>query len=100
MNLNAAGQYKLNGQNGEEWTLVNENVGNTMKPKTWYLLPQAYSITLVPKPTVLPTARSGILKVNNYFCSKNILKLLRKLKIYGPRESNFLTIGKEAAKQP
>ena len=46
MNLNAAGQYKLNGQNGEEWTLVNETVKNTMKPNTWYLLPQAYSITL------------------------------------------------------
>ena len=51
MNLNDAGQYKLNGQNGEEWSLVNENVRNTMKPKTWYLLPQAYEITLVPKKT-------------------------------------------------
>ena len=74
MKLNTAGQYRFNGQNGEEWTLVNENVGNTMKPKTWYLLPQAYSLTLVPE----PTARSGILNVNNYFCSKNILKFLRK----------------------
>ena len=49
MNLNAAGEFKLNGQNGEEWSLVNEFVQNTMKPKTWYLLPQAYSITLVPE---------------------------------------------------
>ena len=48
MILNAAGEFKLNGQNGEEWSLVNEFVQNTMKPKTWYLLPQAYSITLVP----------------------------------------------------
>ena len=53
MNLNAAGQYKLNLPSGEEWTLVNENVKNTMKPKTWYLLPQAYSLTLVPEPTVV-----------------------------------------------
>ena len=47
MILNAAGEFKLNGQNGEEWSLVNEFVQNTMKPKTWYLLPQAYSISLV-----------------------------------------------------
>ena len=49
MILNAAGEFKLNGQNGEEWSLVNEFVQNTMKPKTWYLLPQAYSISLVPE---------------------------------------------------
>jgi hypothetical protein len=48
MQNNAAGEFKHSGQNGEEWSLVNEFVGNTMKPKTWYLLPQAYSITLVP----------------------------------------------------
>ena len=29
--------------------LVNERVGN-MQPNTWYLLPQAYSITLVQEP--------------------------------------------------
>ena len=58
MNLNAGGQYKLNGQNGEVWTLVNENVGNTMKQQTWYLLPQAYSLTLVPE----QTASSAVLK--------------------------------------
>lgn len=49
MNLNAAGDFKINGQNGEEWSLVNEFVQNTMKPKTWYLLPSAYSIILVPE---------------------------------------------------
>ena len=59
MNLNAAGQYKLNLQSGEEWTLVNENVKNTMKPKTWYLLPQAYSLTLVPE----QTASSAVVQV-------------------------------------
>ena len=53
MILNAAGEFKLNGQNGEEWSLVNEFVQNTMKPKTWYLLPQAYSITLVPEKSAI-----------------------------------------------
>ena len=53
MNLNAAGEFKLNGQNGEEWSLVNEFVPNTMKPKTWYLLPQAYSIILVPEKSAI-----------------------------------------------
>jgi len=28
---------------------VNERFGNTMQPKTWYLLPQAYSIILTPE---------------------------------------------------
>merc|ERR1719215_1617252 len=35
---------------GDFMWLVNERVGNTMQPNTWYLLPQAYSITLVPEP--------------------------------------------------
>ena len=81
MNLNAAGQYKLNGQNGEEWTLVNENVGNTMQPETWYLLPQAYSITLVPEPTAFSTA----LKVNNYLFQKHS-KIVKKIEnLWSPR---------------
>jgi hypothetical protein len=42
------GEFKLNGPNGEFWRLVNEDFGN-MKPKTWYLLPQSYSITLIPE---------------------------------------------------
>mgnify|MGYP003329686418 CR=1 FL=1 len=48
--MNNAGQYRLSGQNGEEWSLVHELAGN-MKPKTWYLLPQAYSILLTPMQT-------------------------------------------------
>ena len=48
--MNAAGEYKLQGQNGEEWTLVHDMVGN-LQPRTWYLLPTAYSITLVPEKT-------------------------------------------------
>ena len=52
---NSAGQYRLKGKNGEEWSVVNEqgwNAGN-MKPKTWYLLPSAYSIILTPKPSLI-----------------------------------------------
>ena len=44
----SGGEFKLNGPNGEFWRLVNEDFGN-MKPETWYLLPQAYSITLIPE---------------------------------------------------
>ena len=46
--MNNFGQFKLFGQNGEEWSLVNEIAGN-MNPKTWYLLPMAYSIILTPE---------------------------------------------------
>ena len=45
-NRNVYGEYKFYGQNGEFMWLVNEDFGNTMKQKTWYLLPQAYSVTL------------------------------------------------------
>ena len=48
--MNTAGHYKLFGQNGEEWSLVHEQARN-MQPKTWYLLPQAYSIILTPEQT-------------------------------------------------
>ena len=54
--MNNFGQFKLFGQNGEEWSLVHEIAGN-MKPKTWYLLPQAFSIILTPEeaqPSVSP----------------------------------------------
>jgi len=82
MNLNAAGQYKLNGQNGEEWTLVNENVGNTMKPKTWYLLPQAYSLTLVPE----QTASSAVVQVKIFFVciDSKTVKQMQTLSTSGP----------------
>ena len=33
-------------ENGLKMKLVNESVGNTMIPDTWYLLPAAYSLTL------------------------------------------------------
>ena len=42
------GEYKFYGKKGEFMWLVNERFGN-MQPNTWYLLPQAYSITLVPE---------------------------------------------------
>jgi hypothetical protein len=44
----APDEFKFYGKNGEFMWLVNEDFGNTMKQNTWYLLPQAYSITLVP----------------------------------------------------
>ena len=40
------GEYKYKGPNGECMSLVNEDFGDTMKQNTWYLLPQAYSLTL------------------------------------------------------
>ena len=49
MKANQAGQneFKFYGPNpGDFMWLVNERVGN-MQPNTWYLLPTAYSITLV-----------------------------------------------------
>ena len=48
------GEYKFYGRKGEFMWLANQHFGNTMQPNTWYLLPQAYSITLVPEPTVSP----------------------------------------------
>jgi hypothetical protein len=45
----APGEFKFYGQNGEFMWLVNEDFGNTMKQNTWYLLPLAFSLTLVPK---------------------------------------------------
>ena len=45
------GEFKYYGPNEFMW-LVNENFWNTIKPlvpNTWYLLPQAYSITLIPE---------------------------------------------------
>jgi hypothetical protein len=61
--MNNFGQYKLFGQNGEEWSLVHEIAGN-MKPKTWYLLPQAYSIILTPEQTQ-PSVSPPVQQVNN-----------------------------------
>ena len=53
------GEYKFNGKKGEFMWLANERFGNTMQPNIWYLLPQAWSITLVPEETVV--------QVKNYF---------------------------------
>ena len=38
----------VNGPNGEFWLMTNE-LHHTMNEEEWYLLPQAYSITLTPK---------------------------------------------------
>jgi hypothetical protein len=44
-------EFKFYGPNpGDFMWLINERFGN-MQPSTWYLLPTAYSITLVPEPT-------------------------------------------------
>jgi hypothetical protein len=51
-NKTGPGEFKFYGKKGEFMLLVNEDLGNTMKQNTWYLLPQAYSITLVPKQIV------------------------------------------------
>ena len=50
MRANKYGQneFKYYDQNGVFMWLVNEQFGN-MQPNTWYLLPTAYSITLVPE---------------------------------------------------
>ena len=47
-NQTGPNEFKYYGQNGDFMWLVNEKFGN-MQPETWYLLPQAYSITLVPE---------------------------------------------------
>ena len=45
-NKYGADEFKYYGAKGEFMLLVNENFKNTMKRNTWYLLPQANSITL------------------------------------------------------
>jgi hypothetical protein len=50
----APGEFKYYGKKGEFMWLVNEDFDSSetnrpMKQNTWYLLPQAYSLTLVPK---------------------------------------------------
>ena len=47
-NQTGPNEYKRH-KNGEFMWLANEQFGNTMQPYTWYLLPEAYSITLVPE---------------------------------------------------
>jgi hypothetical protein len=52
-NCAAAGEFKYYGPKGEFMWLVNEEFRQdfshrVMKENTWYLLPQAYSLTLVP----------------------------------------------------
>jgi hypothetical protein len=48
-NNTGPGEFKFYGQNGEFMWFVNEDFGSAMKHNTWYLLPIAYSLTLVPK---------------------------------------------------
>jgi hypothetical protein len=67
MRANQTGQneFKLYGPNlGDFMWLVNERVGNTMQPNTWYLLPQAYSIILTPEQTQ-PSVSPPDQQVNN-----------------------------------
>jgi hypothetical protein len=50
----APGEFKFYGPKGEFMWLVNKDFGinethRPMKQNTWYLLPQAYSLTLIPK---------------------------------------------------
>ena len=47
-NQHGPGEYYYR-ENGMFMWLANERFGNTMQPKTWYLLPQAYSIVLTPE---------------------------------------------------
>jgi len=48
-NQTGPNEFKFYGPKpGDFMWLVNERVGN-MQPETWYLLPEAYSITLTPK---------------------------------------------------
>ena len=48
-NQTGPNEFKFYGPNpGDFMRLVNEKSGN-MQPNTWYLLPQAYSITLTPE---------------------------------------------------
>ena len=49
-NQTGPNEYKFYGKNGDFMWLANEQFGNTMQPYTWYLRPEAYSITLVPEP--------------------------------------------------
>jgi hypothetical protein len=47
-NQTGPNEFKYDNQNGHFLWLVNEEFEN-MQPETWYLLPQAYSVTLVPE---------------------------------------------------
>ena len=59
-NRNGYNEYKFYGpQPGDFMWLVNERFGN-MQPNTWYLLPQAYSITLVSSSDSLDTSISSL----------------------------------------
>jgi hypothetical protein len=79
--MNNFGQYKLFGQNGEEWSLVHEIAGN-MKPKTWYLLPQAYSIILTPE-QIQPSVSPPVQQVNNIFILNKFYSCLENSKSGG-----------------
>lgn len=46
-NQHGPGEYYFR-ENGIFMWLANERFENTMEPKTWYLLPHAYSIVLTP----------------------------------------------------
>lgn len=54
-----SGEHKYYGPNNEFMFLVNEQCPNTMTPFEWYLLPQAYSLTLSPKAPSVDEARTS-----------------------------------------
>jgi hypothetical protein len=81
-NCYGPGEYKFYGKKGEFMSLANERFGNTMKPKTWYLLPQAYSITLVPEQNY----SSAVVQVKIFFvCIEfKTVKQMQNLSTSGP----------------
>jgi hypothetical protein len=69
-NNSAPGDFKFYGPQGEFMWLVNEDFGinethRPMKQNTWYLLPQAYSMTLIPDKTDLATSQQVYISTND-----------------------------------
>ena len=89
------GEFKYKGPNGECMSLVNEDFGDTMKSNKWYLLPQAYSITLVPR-KIIPAAIHQVpfYFVREFSCVKQIQNPLMSSAIESARmQENNENIG-------
>jgi hypothetical protein len=96
----AAGEFKFYGRNGEFTWLVNEYFGinethRPMMQNTWYLLPQAYSLTLVPKQIVSPPVQQvhiDFVATNSTVFQKEKKKgkgiIARMKKVFNPRPPN------------